>query len=195
MIAQGGGSEQSFKVSRAPAPSYYRVPTPLADVEVARKARRWCVRADKAARAFDTRVKQVNGDATRTTPSGSAVANTAGRFAEDTQDLCRLGVQVVAEGKKGERRTGFYGGGGRVSFSHFDTFTPEQVAREAARQAVATLGAVGGAGGAADGGAGAGLERHPPARGGGPRPGGGLHPQGDLAVRGQAGPEGGLATW
>jgi len=53
-----------------------------------------------------------------------------------------LSVAVVAEGKNGERRTGFYGGGGRVSFSHFDTFTPELVAREAARQAIATLGAV-----------------------------------------------------
>jgi TldD protein len=49
---------------------------------------------------------------------------------------------VVAEGKGGERRSGFFGGGGRVSFSHFDTFTPELVAGEAARQAIATLGAV-----------------------------------------------------
>ena len=29
-----------------------------------------------------------------------------------------------------------------MAFRHFDTFTPEQVGREAARQAVATLGAV-----------------------------------------------------
>jgi TldD protein len=69
------------------------------------------------------------------------VANTRGHLAEDTQDLCRINVMAVAEGKQGERRTGSFGGGGRVPFSHFDTFTPEAVAKEAARQACATLGA------------------------------------------------------
>ncbi len=139
MIAQGRGSEQGFKVSRTPAPSYYKVPTPLADVEVARKAE-LVLRADKAARGFDARVKQVNGSYADLTKR-IAVGNTLGHYTEDTQDLCRLSVQVVAEGKNKERRTGFYGGGGRVSFSHFDTFTPESVGREAARQAIATLGA------------------------------------------------------
>ncbi|MFL5343600.1 MAG: TldD/PmbA family protein [Hyalangium sp.] len=139
MIAQGGGSKDSFKVSRAPSPSYYRVPTPLAEVDVASKAA-LVLRADKAARAFDSRVKQVNGSYADNTKR-IAVANTLGHYTEDTQDLCRIGIQVVAEGKKKERRTGVFGGGGRVSFSHFDSFTPEQVGREAARQAVATLGA------------------------------------------------------
>ncbi|MBF5044916.1 metalloprotease TldD [Aggregicoccus sp. 17bor-14] len=139
-IAQGGGSEQGFKVSRVPAPSFYKVPTSLADIEVARKAD-LIVRADLAARAFDKRVRQVNASYVDQTKR-IAVANTLGHYSEDTQDLCRLSVYVVAEGKKGERRTGFYGGGGRVAFSHFDTFTPESVAQEAARQAIATLGAV-----------------------------------------------------
>jgi TldD protein len=139
LIAQGKGSEQSFKVSRTPAPTYYKVAMPLADVDVAHKAE-LVLRADKAARAFDSRVKQVNGSYADNTKR-IAVANTLGYYTEDTQDLCRISVQVVAEGKNKERRTGFYGGGGRVSFSHFDSFTPEQVGREAARQAVATLGA------------------------------------------------------
>jgi TldD protein len=98
-------------------------------------------RADKAAHAFSPKVKQVIATYADHTKQ-IWVANTNGRFAEDAQDLCRLGVHVVAEGKGGEKRTGFYGGGGRVSFSYFDTFTPEQVAKEAARQATATLGAV-----------------------------------------------------
>jgi TldD protein len=139
LIAQGGGSEQSFKVSRVATPMYYRVTEPLSEIEVAKKAD-LVVRANKAAHAFDARVKQVIATYADNTKR-IWIANTEGRFAEDTQDLCRLSVHVVAEGKKGERRTGFYGGGGRVSFSHFDTFTPELVAREAARQAVATLGA------------------------------------------------------
>lgn len=140
MIAQGGGSDQSYKVSRAPAPSYYKVAQPLADIDISRKTD-LILRADKAAHAYDKRVKQVQAtyvDQTRRI----WIANTDGRFAEDTQDMCRLSVAVVAEGKNKERRTGFYGGGGRVSFGHFDTFTPENVAREAARQAIATLGAV-----------------------------------------------------
>ena len=140
LIAAGPGSDAAFKVSRTAVPSYYRVPTPLSDVEVARKAD-LVVRADAAAHAFDPRIKQViafYADQTRRI----WIANTQGRYAEDVQDLCRLAASVVALGKGGERRSGFFGGGGRVSFSHWDAFTPEQVGREAARQAVATLGAV-----------------------------------------------------
>jgi TldD protein len=140
LIADSGGAEQSFRVSRAPVPMYYRVETPLADVEISKKAA-LVVRANKAAFAHDRRVKQVT--ATYADVSKAIwIANTEGRFAADNQDLCRIGVHVVAEGRGGERRTGFYGGGGRVPFNYFDTFTPEQVAREAARQACATLGAV-----------------------------------------------------
>jgi TldD protein len=140
LIAQGTGSEKPFNVSRVPLPSFYRMPQHLADVEVAKKAE-LVVRANKAAHAYDKRVKQViatYADSTKRV----LVANTNGHLAMDTQDLCRLGVHVVAEGKKGERRTGFFGGGGRVPFSHFETFTPEHVAEEAARQAITTLGAV-----------------------------------------------------
>jgi TldD protein len=140
MIAKGGGSNQSFKVSRTPTPTFYRVATPLSDIDVAKKAD-LVIRANKAAHKFDPRVKQVIATYVDQTKR-IWIANTNGRFAEDRQDLCRLGVHVVAEGKNKERRTGFFGGGGRVSFSHFDTFTPETVAQEAARQAVSTLGAV-----------------------------------------------------
>ncbi|MBL8955391.1 MAG: metalloprotease TldD [Myxococcaceae bacterium] len=140
LIAQGQGSEKSYNVARAPLPTFYRVDQHLADVEVAKKAE-LVVRANKAANAYDKRVKQVMATYADSTKR-VLIANTNGHLALDTQDLCRLSVHVVAEGKKGERRTGFFGGGGRVAFSHFDTFTPEHVAREAARQAIATLGAV-----------------------------------------------------
>jgi len=138
-IAHGGGSERAYPVARTPLPSFYRLDQHLSQVEVGRK-RDLVVRADAAARKHDRRVKQVTAtfaDSTRRI----LVANTAGALAEDTQDLCRLSTTVVAEGKGGERRTGAFGGGGRVPFTHFDTFTPEQVATEAARQALATLGA------------------------------------------------------
>ena len=138
-IAHGGGSEQAFNVARSPVPSFYRVPVPLAQVEIAKK-RDLVVRADVAARKYDRRVKQVMATYADSTKR-ILVANTRGHLSEDSQDLCRISAMVVAQGAGGERRTGSFGGGGRVPFSHFDTFTPEQVAREAARQALATLGA------------------------------------------------------
>src|SRR5262249_50025162 len=70
------------------------------------------------------------------------IANTLGYLSEDRQDLCRLNFSVIARDKDGTLRTGMFGGGGRVPFSHFETFKPENVAREAARQAIAMLGAV-----------------------------------------------------
>jgi len=140
LIAQGGGSEQAFSVSRTPLPTFYRLDQHLARVGVEAK-RDLVVRANAAAHRFDTRIKQVMvtyADSTKDV----LVANTMGHLAQDTQDLCRLSTMAVAEGKKGERRTGFYGAGGRVPFTYFDTHSPEDIAREAARQACATLGAV-----------------------------------------------------
>ena len=57
-IAHGGGSERAFHVTRTPLPTFYRLGDHLADVEVALK-RDLVVRANKAARAYDKRIKQV----------------------------------------------------------------------------------------------------------------------------------------
>jgi TldD protein len=138
-IAHGGGSERAYNVARAALPTFYRLEQHLAAVPLADK-RDLVVRANQAAHRHDKRVKQVMATYADSTKQ-VLVANTQGRLATDTQDLCRLSAMVVVEGKKGERRTGFFGGGGRVPFTHFDTFTPEQVATEAARQALASLGA------------------------------------------------------
>ncbi|MBI5544766.1 MAG: metalloprotease TldD [Deltaproteobacteria bacterium] len=140
LIASSGGSPEAVRVSRAPAPRHYAVDPPLASVEVARKAA-LLKRADRAARAADRRVTQVSASYADVTKR-IAIANSLGRYVEDAQDLCRMHVSVVVVGKGGERRTGMHGGGGRVPFTFFDTFLPEDVAREAVRQAVATLGAV-----------------------------------------------------
>jgi len=58
----------------------------------------------------------------------------------DRQIMCRLNFSAIATVGH-ERKTGFHGGGGRVEFSHFEKFTPELVANEAARMAVAQMGA------------------------------------------------------
>ncbi len=140
LIASSGGYAQPVKVSRVPVPKYYAVTPALETVEIARKAA-LLERAERAARAADKRVTQVMGSYVDSTKR-IVVANSDGRYAEDTQDLCRMPVSVVAVAKDGERRTGSHGGGGRVPFTHFDLFSPEQIAREAVRQAVATFGAV-----------------------------------------------------
>ena len=99
LIARGGGSESAFKVSRAPSPTFYRLDEHLSSIALAKK-RDLVLRANKAARAFDKRVRQVNAAYSDSTKR-IMVANTRGHLAEDTQDLSRLSVQVVVEGKKG----------------------------------------------------------------------------------------------
>ncbi|MBM4379343.1 MAG: metalloprotease TldD [Deltaproteobacteria bacterium] len=139
LISDGTGADRPYRVARAPVPSFYKVPEPLMQVDISRKAD-LVKRADKAAREADARVRQVNASWVDQSKHVQ-VANTHGHYVEDAQDMARLSVHVVAEGKGGERRTGFFGGGGRVPFQHFDGFSPEAVAREATRQATATLGA------------------------------------------------------
>jgi TldD protein len=140
LIASGDRSPPAIKVSRASTPEHYRVAEPLEGLPVEKKVA-LVLRGDRAARAYDARIVQVMGsyvDQTRRI----LVANTTGHLAEDVQDLSRINFQAVARDKRGQVRTGSYGGGGRVPLSHFDAFTPEIAAREAARQAIATLGAV-----------------------------------------------------
>jgi TldD protein len=99
-------------------------------------------RADRAARAYDSRIFQVTAtyaDNLRQV----LVANSAGVLNYDRQPLARLGVSVLARQGDGPAQSGFDGGGGRVELSHFsDVKTPEQFAREAARQAITQLEAV-----------------------------------------------------
>jgi TldD protein len=139
-IAASGASQVPPPLRAVAAPMFYRVEEPLSTRDVEHKIA-LLLRGDAAARGYDSRVSQVMGayvDQTR----AIAVGNTDGHLAGDVQDLCRLHFQVVAVGHNGERRTGFYGGGGRVGLEFFDGFSPEAAAREAARQAVDTLGAV-----------------------------------------------------
>jgi TldD protein len=95
-------------------------------------------RADRAARAYDSRVFQVRAgyaDESRRL----LVATSEGRLIEDFQPLARLSVMALArEGSNIQR--GLDGGGGRVTLEYFNTVrTPEDFAREAARQAIVQL--------------------------------------------------------
>ena len=99
-------------------------------------------RADRAARAYDPRVFQVQAsfaDSLRQV----LVANSDGILSFDRQPMARLSVGVLARAGNGSPQRGYSGGGGRVALDFFlNEKTPEQFAREAARQAIVQLDAV-----------------------------------------------------
>ncbi len=95
-------------------------------------------RADRAARAYDSRVKEVRAgfsDELRRV----LIIGSDGTYAEDLQPLSRLSVFVIARDDKNSAR-GIAGGGGRHGIEIFSTEkTPEHFATEAAREAIIQL--------------------------------------------------------
>ena len=140
LIASGPAKqlEQGFRNSESP--SLYPVAGATADAEISEKLK-LIERADRAARAYDSRITQVragfNDELRRI-----LVAASDGTFASDTQPLARLNVFVIASDGKSTAR-GTSGGGGRVALDFFEgPKSPEHFAREAARTAMLQLGAV-----------------------------------------------------
>jgi len=97
-------------------------------------------RANKTAYQEDSRVIQVMGSFWDSLKY-ITVANSEGILAKDQQVMTRLNVTVTVEEGQ-ERQNGYYGGGGRIGFDHFDKFTPEMVAQEAVRMATTNLEAI-----------------------------------------------------
>jgi TldD protein len=99
-------------------------------------------RADRAARAYDPRVFQVQAtyaDSLRNV----LVATSEGRLSFDRQPMARMSVSALARQGDGAPQHGHSGGGGRVTLEFFEKQkTPEHFAREAARQAIVQLDAV-----------------------------------------------------
>jgi len=99
-------------------------------------------RADRAARAYDARIFQVQAsylDNLRQV----MVASSDGVLSFDRQPLARLNVSALARQNGGPPQRGHAGGGGRVELSFFlHEKTPEHFAAEAAREAIVMLDAV-----------------------------------------------------
>ena len=97
--------------------------------------------ADQAARAFDSRITQVQASYIDETKH-VLIVSSSGRCVWDVQPLVRLNVSCIAE-ENGKRQSGYQGAGGRRSLDIFsDDLDPGAIAREAARQAILQLNAI-----------------------------------------------------
>ena len=143
LIASGPATDYAGGFRHTETPSLYPMAGLSSDAEeAALLAEKLALieRADKAARAADSRITQVragiNDELRRI-----LVAASDGTYASDTQPLARLNVFVIAKDGVNTAR-GSSGGGGRVTLDFFEgTKSPEHYAREAARTALLQLGA------------------------------------------------------
>lgn len=101
--------------------------------------RSYLERADRAARAADSRISRVQVTLAEDVRE-ILVATSDGRFVHDRQPMIRFGVYAIAE-SEGKRQGGSSGGGGRVELAYLEesATTPEAHAQEAVRQALAML--------------------------------------------------------
>jgi TldD protein len=97
--------------------------------------------ADRAARAFDPRIRQVQASYVDETKH-VLIVTSDGRAVSDLQPLVRLNVTCIAEDGH-NRQSGYQGGGGRHGLDVFaGDLDPSTIAAESARQALLQLAAV-----------------------------------------------------
>jgi TldD protein len=137
LIASGPAKTPAVGFQQKPARSLYPVTLPSVDAEITAKVE-LVMRADQAARSFDTRIKEVRASYADELRHILVVASD-GTFAEDSQPLARMSVSCIAKSEPQSGR-GSSGGGGRVALDFFfGEKTPEYFAKEAARQAILQL--------------------------------------------------------
>jgi len=137
LIASAPSKTTVTGFQQKPARSLYPVTLPSVDAEITAKVE-LLMRADRTARAFDPRIKEVRAsyaDELR----NILVVGSDGTFAEDSQPLARVNVSCIAKTEANSGR-GTSGGGGRVALDFFfGEKTPEHFAQEASRQAILQL--------------------------------------------------------
>src|SRR5512140_817744 len=112
LIASGPAKTPVVNLKENRRHNLYAIPQPSVDAEVAQKVE-LVMRADKAARDYDPRIKEVRAsyaDEFRRI----FVVGSDGTFAEDEQPLARMSVFVIARDEKNNSSKGTSGGGGRV---------------------------------------------------------------------------------
>jgi TldD protein len=137
LIASGPAKAPSVGFQEKQARSLYPMSLPSVDAEITAKVE-LVMRADAAARAYDSRIQEVRAsyaDELR----NILIVGSDSTFAHDSQPLARLNVSCIAKREQQSGR-GTSGGGGRVALDFFlGEKTPEYFAREAARQAILQL--------------------------------------------------------
>src|SRR5215469_15714620 len=137
-IAAGPGKPGKYGLNEGKQHNLYPVITAPIETEFAERVE-LVKRADRAARAYDSRIFQVQAtyaDNLRHV----LVATSEGVMTLDRQPLARLSVHTLARREGEAPQQGHAGGGGRVGLEFFlNEKTPEHFAREAAREAIAML--------------------------------------------------------
>jgi TldD protein len=137
-IASGPSKIDKFDLNEGFRHNLYPVLTAPTETALAERVE-LVKRADRAARAYDPRVFQVQAmyaDNLRHV----LVATSDGVLTVDRQPLARLSVQALARRNGETPQQGHAGGGGRVDLDFFlKDKPPEHFAREAAREAIAML--------------------------------------------------------
>jgi TldD protein len=140
-IASGPSKVEKTGLYDGPKRNLYPVLTAPTEMSLAERVD-LVLRADKAARAADHRVFQVQAqyiDNLRHV----LVATSEGVVTNDRQPMARMGVAALARQNGGMPQRGYSGGGGRVSLDFFlNEKTPEHFAKEAVRQAIVQLDAI-----------------------------------------------------
>src|SRR6266849_5784886 len=117
LIASGPAKTPTVGFQEKPARSLYPVTLPSVDSEITAKVE-LVMRADKAARAYDPRIKEVRASYSDELRNILVVASDS-TFAEDSQPLARLIVSCIAKTDDGVSGRGSAGGGGRVALDFF----------------------------------------------------------------------------
>ena len=140
-IAAGPSKIDKFDLSEGARHNLYPVLTAPTETAFADRVE-LVKRADRAARAYDPRIFQVQAvyaDNLRHV----MVATSEGVLTLDRQPLARLSVSALARQNGGPPQRGHAGGGGRVELDFFLTDKPpEHFAKQAAREAIAMLDSV-----------------------------------------------------
>src|SRR5579864_7408778 len=140
-IAAGPSKIDKFNLNEGARHNLYPVLTAPTETAFAERVD-LVKRADRAARAYDSRVFQVQAvyaDNLRHV----LVATSDGVLSLDRQPLARLAVSVLARQNGGVPQRGYAGGGGRVELDFFlKEKPPEHFATEAAREAIVMLDSV-----------------------------------------------------
>ena len=139
-IAHAGTNGKSQVLTRSAGHDLYTPADPLASMSADEKVDLLHA-ADAAARAADSRVKEVTVSLAATHDT-VLVAAADGTLAGDVRPLIRLNVNVIVE-QHGKREQGGHGGGGRQGYAYFiEQSMAENFAREAVRQALVNLEAI-----------------------------------------------------